>query len=86
MNSLLFDVVYHATAVASHSNTHQAVTRALCSLCEVLLKLQVTLTARREALPLLGASNTTALLVDHALEGTSSNLPRPTISTLITVN
>ena len=28
-NSVLFDVIYHTTAVASHSNMHQAVTRAL---------------------------------------------------------
>ena len=47
----------------------QVVQCALSSISKLLLKLQVMLTARGEALPLLGSSNTTAWLVNRALEG-----------------
>ena len=84
-SSYLFDVGYHAAAVAAYHETPEPITKAITALLETLLSLQVALVGRREGIALITKDLSKAALVDLALEGSSAGLPPPSVSTIATL-
>ena len=85
-SSYLFDVGYHAAAVAVYHETPEPITKAITALLEILLSLQVALVGRHEGIALITKDPSKAALVDLALEGSPADLPPPSVSTLATLS
>ena len=86
MSSYLFNVGYHAAAVAVYHKTPESLTKAFTAFLEILLSLQVALVGWREGIALITKDPSKAALVDLNLEGSPTNLPPPLVSILATLS
>ena len=80
VNSYQFEVVYHLLSMAAFQTMLVEYIQALLLLAGLLVSLQLLLTGRIEALPLLDKDFLYMQFIEHTLEGPTSGLPVPSIA------